>query len=261
MMAEAISTLETSVNCGTMRRSVPEDCHLHTRLSCQYFAIITITHRLLQFGTNRLQTHTLFCCSCRWGGTTSPKCGHQRVPSPDDVRAWSPSGMIMTWEIRKSHRKARLSATLSTTSPTRTDPGANPGRRLTAWTTARPINTSVAVWVAVTGSNLGCCLYEYSGDCSVRYTLQELPLPSVHRGAHTYCWLLQWSVPWWGKVRWIHGQLKWRRDWSPSALRMNQPGNRWPILIKLNTKEFYGKLCYHFNFDSNWGKKHNEYFT
>jgi hypothetical protein len=51
------------------------------------------------------------------------------VLPPDDMRVWSPGGMILTGGNRRTWRKTCPSATLFTINPTWTDPGTNLGLR------------------------------------------------------------------------------------------------------------------------------------
>jgi hypothetical protein len=73
-----------------------------------------------------------YCCSCRWGKTTSLNRSHQRVycSSP----RWYMSmgyhgGIILTGVHRRTRGKPYPIATVFTSNPIRTDPGANPGLR------------------------------------------------------------------------------------------------------------------------------------
>jgi hypothetical protein len=55
---------------------------------------------------------------CGWGETMSPNCGHQRTHcSSPDIWVWSPGGMILTGETRRTRRKTCPCATLSATNP------------------------------------------------------------------------------------------------------------------------------------------------
>jgi hypothetical protein len=73
-----------------------------------------------------------YCCSCRWGKTTSLHCSHQRAccSSPKwYTGVESNGGMILTGENRRHRGITCPSAILSTTNPIRIDQGAKPGLR------------------------------------------------------------------------------------------------------------------------------------
>jgi hypothetical protein len=48
-----------------------------------------------------------YCCSCRWGETTSLNCGHQRAycSFPRCMCVWSSGRMVLTTESRRTRRK------------------------------------------------------------------------------------------------------------------------------------------------------------
>jgi hypothetical protein len=74
---------------------------------------------------------------CLWTAATKGRI----VLSPDDIWVWSPGGMILTGETRKTRRKTCPSATLSTTNPTWTEPGENPGLRC-GWPATNRLSTA-----------------------------------------------------------------------------------------------------------------------